>query len=55
MIIKVVKSYEKSEYNGIIKIFGDSHSLCFVGSSFTPLKISIRTADETSTKLPVTI
>ena len=23
--------------------------------SFTPLKISIRTADETSTKLPVTV
>jgi hypothetical protein len=26
-----------------------------VFSEFTPLKISIRTADETSTKLPVTV
>jgi len=31
--IRVIKKYEKSNYNNIIKIFGDSHCLCFVGSS----------------------
>ena len=33
MIIKVVKEYNKSEYDNIIKLFGDSHCLCFCGSS----------------------
>ena len=33
MIVKVVKEYQKCNYNIIVKIFGDSHCLCFVGSS----------------------
>lgn len=33
MIIKVIKEYKKTDYDNIIKIFGDSHCLCFVGSS----------------------
>ena len=33
MIIKVVNEQHKCNYNIILKIFGDSHCLCFVGSS----------------------
>jgi hypothetical protein len=33
MKIKVITEYKKIDYDNIIKIFGDSHCLCFFGSS----------------------
>ena len=43
---------ERGTYFGHIKD-GEPHGVGII--TFTPLKISIRTADETSTKLPVTV